>query len=371
MTSDTTFNYLLIGLVDFLQSDKQYPYPELLQWSCHQLSLAMPTYPRTQTGLFKLLEKPLGTWYPHQLPNTFNATFGLLYDGELSEEASDYFYELAEQSELLQSPTGKQLALENFEFRKLFSALQQAHTENPVVAQQEYVLLRRFLIENPFALTEQLRQTFFRARYVTPEKVGGLYEPISEATSIWVCDSCGPLDIKYGQLRGVKPNVCNDHRKNLSYVHKVNLQPGLRRLKRGLHLRICIPGIPEIALFRELEDLCELSSAGLKQVHLYPGLDRYDLQLQFSDATVWAVDVKDYPNPLKLAPKLLPIYGEGSLRYDQSYYVAPQVYLNRTENYVTMARVAATALPQETQLLSEVDFENRVLRKIEQLKSGE
>ncbi|MDF5709389.1 MAG: hypothetical protein PUP90_17425 [Nostoc sp. S4] len=59
------------------------------------------------------------------------------------------------------------------------------------------------------------------------------------------CDRCGLLIKKHGHLRGIKPSVCNDHRKNLSHVQRISWKQGLRLLKFGIHWRVCLPGIPE------------------------------------------------------------------------------------------------------------------------------
>ena len=370
MTFDTTFNYLVLGLERSLRSESE---AELFRWACHQLALAMPhAYPRTQAGLLSLFEQPVKDWYPYAVPERFDSESGLLYDGDLSEEACEYCYDLAEQADMASSVLAQHLALENVQFRELLDELKRAYDIDAKNAQQEYVLLRRFLIENPYATAEQLSRTFFRSRYVTPKKVGGLYEPLPAVNDsekfVWECSRCGPLTMKRGQLRGVKPSVCNDHRRDMDRVRKVDRQPGLRRLMRALHLRVCIPGIPEIELFEALEELCESSKPGLQQLQLYPGIDCYDLQLRFSDGTVWAVDVKDYPNPIMLTRQLTTIYGGGSLRHDESFYVVPQAYIDRTEDYV---KIAQSSLKKAIKLLGARAFERKVSGKIAQLQQSE
>jgi hypothetical protein len=271
----------------------------------------------------------------------------------------------------LATVSAKQVALENFQFQRLLERLQKAYTDsNPESAQQEYVLLRRFLIEHPYTTIEELRKTFSKTRFISLEEVGELYEDCLTNVSHWNCDRCGPLTEKY-RLRGIKPSVCNDHRKNLSYVQQISWQRGLRRIKHGIHCRVCLPGIPEMRLFCALEKLHEQHPDHLCAVHVYPGIDRYDLQLHFSDGFIWAVDVKDYPNPYNLAPKLIPLYGEGELRYDEGFYVIPSRHLNQRENYIQILREEATALPESTHLLSDIVFESRVVIKIEQLQKGE
>ncbi|MEH1963555.1 MAG: hypothetical protein V7L05_27660 [Nostoc sp.] len=330
MKSDE-FNSLVLGLAEFVRRDGRYPYPELLRHALNKLALEVTavTYPRTLTGLLGLLEKPVKTWYPQRLlPKEFDSDFGLLYEGGLSEEASRYLYEeLLEQGKIPEFATAatKQMAIENFSFKKILQSLQEVYNNDndPERIQQEYVLLRRFLIENPYTTSAQLRKVFSKTRYIDTQEVGELYENCQVDELCWNCDRCGPLFKKYGKLRGIKPSACNDHRQNLPFIRQITWKQGLRRLKFGIHLRICLPGIPEMRLFKVLEELQSKYSDQLCAIHLYPGIDRYDLQLRFCDQSTWAVDIKDYRSPYNLAPKLTPLFGEGDLRYDESFYVIP------------------------------------------------
>ncbi|WP_099068482.1 hypothetical protein [Nostoc linckia] len=154
------FDFLVVGLAEFFRLDTQYqipkyPYPDFLQRACNTLVLKMTgiPYPRTLEGLFSLLEKPLHTWYPLAIPKEFDSEYGFIYDKALSEEASQYFYEqLIKRGQLPEFASVKvqQLALENFLFQRLLERLQEANENDAERALQEYVLLRRFLIENPY-----------------------------------------------------------------------------------------------------------------------------------------------------------------------------------------------------------------------------
>lgn len=370
MAEDSTnFDCLVVGLAEFFDQDAKYPYPDLFRHACNTLALKITaiSYPRTLEGLLALLAKPVGTWYPLSLPQEFDPDYGLTYDRGLSEEASQYLYDqLLERAQLPEfaSAKVKQIALENFQFLKLLEQLQEANDSDTDIAQREYVLLRRFLIENPYTTTEQLRKAFSRTHYISEIEVGELYLDCKSNEPCWCCDRCGPLSEKYGKLRGIKPSICSDHRKNLSYVHRISWKQGLRQIKPGIHWRVCLPGIPEIRLFRVLEKLHQEYPSDLCDVSLWPGIDRYDLQLRFGDGSVWAVDIKDYRNPYNLAPNLTQIFGEGDLRYDESFYVIPNRRLHQREDYIEILREEAKNLPESTQLLSDVAFEERVVAKI-------
>ena len=176
--------------------------------------------------------------------------------------------------------------------------------------------------------------------------------------------------MKYGQLRGIKPVVCNDHREGLPHVQRIDWEPGLRRVKIGIHWRVCQPGIPEMHLLQTLNALQEEYPENLCAIDLWPGIDRYDVQLRFGDDVVWAVDVKDYRSPYTLATKLISFYGEGDLRYDEAFYVVPVRRLQQSEYYLHIAHEEARALPENTRLLSDVGFIQHVHTKIVDLQRG-
>ena len=365
MNPDTIFNYLVVGLAASSKGSTGVP---IFRWSCHYLSLTMSTaYPKTRAALFQLFEQPLKDWYPLSIPKRFDDDFGFLYDGELSEEASDYYYSLENQDS---SPIRQYLSTENSRFRELLDHLRKNHEEDPETTQQEYVRLRQFLISNPFSTGEHISRAFIRCHYVSAKQVGSLYEMLPTSTSsqdIWQCDRCGPLRMKHGELRGVKPSVCDDHRRRMKKVSKVEWSPQLRQLTRALHLRVLIPGIPELDLFEAIEELRDPSMLGLVELQLYPGIDHYDLLLKFSDGVAWAVDMKDYPNPLKLTRKLSPLNGVGELRCDEGFYVVPQIYLAQTENYLSLAQASTS---KRVRLLGDRQFQKRVASKVERLRRG-
>lgn len=376
MSDIEIFHCFLIGIVKLLKQDHSYPYPDFFRRACNQLALHVEAekYPRTIAGLLRLFEQPITVWYPFQVPPTFDSEFGFMYEGRLSEEASRYFYsELLESASLSEAASDltQQLASEHYQFQKLFSRLRENYLSDPEGVQQDYVLFRTFLIENPYTTVPVLRKTFSgrRMKYIDAQEAGGLYDLCSDSMVYWNCDRCGPLTKKYQHLYGNKPSVCDDHRLSLPFVHRMEGTKELLRIKRGIHLRICLPGIPELSLLRRLEEVAVGSCKHLRSVALYPGLDRYDLHLKFSDDAVWAIDVKDYRNPYKLAKKLPPIYGEGSLKYEIGFYVIPEARTRQYTNYIQIVR-ENSKLPSHIRIMDELQFESHVIKKINLLKLG-
>lgn len=372
------FDYLVIGLKDFLYQKRKYPYPYLLRHPMNTLSLEMKksiSFPKTMDGFLQLLEEPVKDWCPsHFIPKKFDRDFSLIDEGSLSEEANDYLHEeLINKGKIPENANSctQQLAIDNKKFISILNRLRDIYNDiAPEQAQQEYLLFRPFLIQNQHTTHSLIRNIFLRTKHISTEEVGELYEECQEDRIYWYCDRCGILTEKYGRLKGIKPNLCGNHHKNQSYVRQVKWETGLLQIKDGIHQRVCFPGIPELNLYSALEQLKEKHPNYLQQVKLYPGLDRYDLQLRFSDDAVWAIDVKDVRDPYKLAKNLQPLYSEGSLRYEQGFYVISDRCIKNQPDYLQVARKAARYLPNETHLLSKKDFRTEVINKISELQKG-
>jgi hypothetical protein len=295
-------------------------------------------------------------------------------EGSLSEAANEYLCEelivkggVPENS----SPYTQQLVIDNKKFISVLDKLRNINDDiNRELAQHEYISFRRFIIENPYTSVRKIRGKFFNAKYISTEDVGVLYEECDKNRIYWYCDRCGILTEKYGKLKGIKPRLCGNHHREQSYVHQVKWETDLYRLKDGIHQRVCFPGIPELDLYSALEELSQQHPNYLQQVKLYPGLDRYDLQLYFGDQSVWAIDFKDVRYPYKLAKNLKPLYGEGSLHHDLSFYVISDRCINDSPDYLEIARKTAKNLPAETHLMSDKAFRSKVSNKIAELKKG-
>ena len=378
MSSDK-FDYLLIGVKEYLDSKQKYPYPDLLHYGMNTLSLEIKknvSFPKTMRGFLKLLEKPVQDYCPSKsIPSEFDADSSLLDMGSLSEEANDYLAEvLLTKNGSLQfaSTLFKQLASDNQKVTRILDRLREAYTEDDSEeAQQVYIKVRRFVIEHQYVTGKDIGKAFRRTKYISSQDVGELYEECEADRDYWYCDRCGILTEKNGQLRGLKRKLCGNHHKNLSYVRKVKWQAGLLQIKEGIRQRVCFPGMPELDLYSALEEFKTAYPDCLTEVNLYPGVDRYDFQLRFSDDTVWAIDFKDVRDPYKLAKTLNGLYSEGSLRYDKSFYVISDRCVVNYLDYTKIAKEKAKQLPKQTQIVSDKVFRKQVLQKITQLHKGE
>jgi hypothetical protein len=378
MSSDK-FDYLLIGVKEYLASKQKYPYPDLLHQGMNALSLEIKksfSFPKTMQGFLDLLEQPVEDYCPSNwIPSEFDSDFGLLDMGSLSEEANDYLTEILlakDGSWQYASTLVKQLEIDNQKFTRILNKLRDVyHQDNPEQAQKEYLIFRPFLVKHQYATEREIGKVFRRTKYISPEEVGELYEDYEADRDYWYCDRCGILTEQNGQLKGLKPRLCGSHHQNLSYVRRINGEVGLCRIKDGIHQRVCFPGIPELNLYDALEELKAEHPDYLQEVYLYPGVDRYDIQLRFSDETVWAIDFKDVRNPYKLVKNLKGLYGEGSLRYNNSFYVISDRCVDNYPDYTKIAKEEAKLLPKQTQVISDKVFRQQVQQKITQLQQGE
>ncbi len=358
------FSRLVVGLqqASRLARTKPWQYTPQLQRVANALSATLTTQlPATAMALRRLLSQPVQAWWPAQwpVPADFDTSFGLLDGTLLSEEASAYYHQvLVEQAELTGlADHGLQLALDNEDFRLLLAELRRKAEEGPelaAIAKREYVALRRFLIEHPITTEGAIAAAFGSKWLVRAARVGAMYEACRGP--LWHCQHCGPLLSEGGQPRGIRPSVCSDHLPDQPAVTQLADAPDLRRLRPGIHWRVCFPGKPELYLYNMLESLCQQYQQVLAAVELWPNLDQYDIRLVFQDATVWAVDVKDQRDPARLGTDLLPPNSHNGLAYTRGFYVIPDRWLrHNASGYLRTVRDRA-ALPGHISVLGLQSF---------------
>lgn len=381
MQSEKIFNHLIIGLMEFLGRNEplSYPYPETWQKAYNALAQKMlPHFPPTLHGTLTFFEKPLNDWWPSDcsIPPEYHPGFPLLENRQISEEASAYYFEwLFETVDFNRHKSSERtkVELDNQIFRAIFQELweiwlQSGNPEEAERAQHEYVLFRRFLIENPYATTSLLVETFGSKSYITSQKVGQLYDDCKDTRGNWQCKLCGPLHFFEGQLIGIRQSLCGNHFLDSENVRHIPFEHGLRRINTSTHWRVSFPGVPEILLFQEIEKLQKQYPSGIKEISLWPGIDRYDLQISFHDNEVWAIDIKDSSNPYGLTKNIKIIYGEGSLTYDKGFYVISERALAAKPDYLRIIRQEGKLLPDH-QVLGFSEFITKVHFKITSLKS--
>jgi len=373
--SKEVFPYLAIGLAKYIESGQKYPYPDELFHAMNQLSLVMlDSYPSTITGLFELFEKPLEQWWPSTLPPEIDPRFELLYEDTLDEQVIEFLLEYKLPAETTLQDI--QIILDNQLIMKILYAARNAYIDDPAGANKEYVAIRQYVITHPWTSTEQLRQQFRDLHYIKVQEIGELYQdtrslhatllhqqPGSQEARYWNCPLCGPLYRRNNRLASLKPNACLGRCPGPQGWQDLDPASHPLVLKRGIHLRTLIPGTTEIQLYQWLMQDARSTTPTLQEVVLWPGVDRYDLQLKFrrssQKAETWAVDVKDYKDPFALGKHIIQDSrqaSESDLEWNRWFYVYPSYREQQRSDYRDCVLRVTGQLPANVDILSEKQF---------------
>ena len=379
--TNTPFLILLVGLAQYFENQQRgqtYPYPDALRYSINNLAQSLgKDHSKTLSGLFQLMRiSPLKGWYPWEPPSDFDSDGYVLDSSGLTCEAIEYLDQVeGDENEIITtvaSLASLQIMLDNQKFRELRQRLLQSEFKDQ--AQWEYVQLRCFLIQNPFTTREDIEAQFMKPGNIIHENdVADLYttaQSLSYRDSagklhLWTCERCGPLYVRNNTLGSVKPSICNQRCPRHNGGWKA--QPFDRKeslvLREGVHLRISLPGIPELRLFQWLLEKHEENPDLIDEPELYPNLDTYDIRISFKDE-VWAVDVKDIKDPYQLGKRLTEIENGELLHSVQAFYVYPEDREVQRPHYREIAMRVSERTRQSAELISDEMFKSRVAAKL-------
>lgn len=196
--------------------------------------------------------------------------------------------------------------------------------------QETYCKVRRYIIENPIITLEQRRAMSLdlAGNQAAKDAFQFAYEEITEDS--YRCPHCGWTMIrgKYGY--SCHSTHCTDTIPELTDEIKLDASAGdLYRLKRGVMRYFAAPGKLEL----EIAAFCEK-----KKIHwiLWPQMDRYDVEIQFSDGEIWEIDAKAYRNPIALRTKIQNDNGFPEGKYARGYFVIPNEYTVNKRNYTAI-----------------------------------
>jgi hypothetical protein len=375
------FTYLVIGLLSHERTEIKYPYSDVLRYALNRLAAAMlqqgRRYPVTITAALELFHEPLKQWWPEAtLPQSIDDEFPLLYNGSLDEQAIEHLDDIP--GAIFASLQEIEAVLNNQAIEELIQALREIYHKQPQRAQQAYIKVRQFLIQHPHTTNQELIRQLSDLREVDFALIQRMYEPADGNSQLmyegrhWQCPHChGVLRWSNSRPRCAKPSVCGRLYPDYAGRQPIKPNPDLLVLRWSIHARTCIPGLREIALF---EELTSSKYSGRLDVILWPGIDRYDMQVRFSDDEKWAIDVKDYKNPYQLGQKIATdtLYdAEQELRWHQGYYVIP---FYRTEhfaadgNYLQKVTETVGKLKERTALLDEAGFKRAIDDRLKRLQ---
>lgn len=199
-----------------------------------------------------------------------------------------------------------------------------------VLDQDTYCQIRKYIIEHPI-ITIQDRRTM--SLELADNQAGRdafqfAYEEIPEDS--YRCPCCGwtMTQGKYGY--SCHSSHCSDTIPELTNEMKLDISGGhLYRLKKGIMRYFAAPGKLEL----DIVEFCEKRKIIWS---LWPQMDRYDVEIQFSDGEIWEVDAKAYRNPIALRTKIQNDNGFPDGSYTRGYFVVPSEYTVNQRNYTAI-----------------------------------
>ncbi len=302
------------GLVELCESRSTWPpgkpYPESLRrgWNklCIKALLDGKDFPRDFREALDLFRKPIAKWPIPFLPTELEEDDVLL----IGDEVTDVCGELAISGPNVEDELDQQILPRAREICRLAEDM------------DAYGRFRRFLIEHAVVNLQDL----FRASLDLPKAVSQLLQEAFEEipkSVVWneeirLCRFCGwTLSVTRDAEWRCGKRLCYAITKGFTQSDGMRFTDDLRRVLRGIQRSTVVPGKAELSLAKRL------AAAGV-EVRLWPAYDAYDIHARFPSGEVWAIDVKDWENPILLANRINRFEGfpmEPS--WDKAYYVFP------------------------------------------------
>ncbi len=346
-----TFALIATGLIEkekLLQTEPtRYPYSKQLQHGINMFLAAsfqagaaekMTPYLDEAAFLFHFITLPIADWFRDWPPEIVTA-LRLAEEPFYSCEAFAY-----QRGENLYTPSS-----ECYEFLETQDSDIMAGTDERLLYekmlmldQENYTRVRRFIIENPIITLEKRRDMSLELAD-TPaarEAFQFAYEEITE--DCYRCPSCGWTMTKGKYGCSCHSIHCTDMHPDLTEDQKLDISAsGLYRLKKGIMRYFAAPGRLEL----EIADFCQKKKLNRT---LWPQMDRYDVEIEFSDGEVWEIDAKAYRNPFALRNKLQKDNGLPEGPYAKGFVVVPSEYTANQKNYTAVVNRALADQPNVT-----------------------
>lgn len=334
-----TFALIAKGLVEkeqLLQKEPaRYPYSKALQHGINMFLAAsyqsgavqdMAQYADEASFLRHFIPKPVCEWFDGWDPHAMDSlnlqeeafyhygAFAYQRSGNLFSPSSECYEYLDSQDNDIMAGTDERILYEKIK----------------ALGQEMYTRLRRYIIEHPIISIDERRSMSLELAG-TPgarEAFQFAYEEVLEES--YRCPSCGWTMTrgKYGYL--CHSSHCTDTIPDLTDEMKLDVSGGgLYRLKKGIMRYFAAPGRLEL----DIAAFCEK-----KKMHwvLWPQMDEYDVEIQFTDGAIWEMDAKAYRNPIALRTKILNDGGFPKGDYERGYYVIPDEYTKPQKNYTAI-----------------------------------
>lgn len=334
-----SFTLIAKGMIEkeqLLQKEPiRYPYSKTLQHGINMFLAAsyqigtvedIMKYADETSFLEHFILKPISEWFCEWAPNMVDR---LKLQDELFFSYGAFAYR---RSGNLYSPTSECYEfLETQDGDIVDGTDERILYEKMIVLDQEtYCKIRKYIIVHPIISIEDRREMLLELAgdQAAKEAFQFAYEEIMEES--YRCPYCGwtMTHGKYG-YRCHSPH-CTDITPTLTNEMKLDVSGGrLYRLKKGIMRYFAAPGKLEL----EIAAFCEKKK--IRWV-LWPQMDRYDVEIQFSDGEIWEIDAKAYRNPIALRTKIQNDNGFPEGEYARGYFVIPTEYTATQQNYTAI-----------------------------------
>lgn len=333
-----TFALIAKGLIEkeqLLQKEPtRYPYSKALQHGINMFLAASQwagckvaaQYADEMAFLSHFITKPIFEWFDGWNPEAINelnlqeeafyayGTFAFQRSGNMYTPSSDCYEFLETQDNDIMDGTDERLLYEKM----------------IVLDQETYCKVRRYIIEHPIITIEERRAISLDLadNQAARDAFQFAYEEITEDS--YRCPCCGwTMTLgKYGY--SCHSTHCMDTIPELTDEMKLDTSAGnLYRLKKGVMRYFAAPGKLEL----EIVAFCEKKNI---RWLLWPQMDRYDVEIQFSDGEIWEIDAKAYHNPLALRTKIQNDGGFPEGEYAKGFFVIPSEYTVNQRNYTAI-----------------------------------
>lgn len=228
------------------------------------------------------------------------------------------------------------------------------------LSQEEYCLVRRFIIEHPIMTIDDRRDILFRlaGNQIAKEAINTAYELFQEKG--YRCPICGwtMTDGSFGPI--CHSEYCTKTMPFLTDIIKVDgTEETVYRLKKGVMRYFAQPGKLEL----DIVDFCEKKKLTWE---LWPQKDKYDVEITFPDGAVWEIDAKAYRNPIALRSKIENDNGMPEGDYQRGYFVIPTDYTKGNRQYTAIVNRGLDVLHQpNVRCITMQQLKENINRKVE------
>lgn len=341
-----TFALIAKGLVEkeqLLQKDPtRYPYSKMLQHGINMFLVAshqvgcvgndIQKYADESMFLNHFITKPIAEWFCNWNPEVVDKLClqeqPFFAYGSFAYRRNEHMYiPSSECYEFLETQDND--IMDGTDERVLYEKM-------ILLDQKSYCQVRRYIIEHPIITLEERRMMSLELanNQLAKDAFQFAYEEFNEEG--YRCPSCGWTMTKGKYDFNCHSSHCTDTLPELTDELKLNIkEESLFRLKKGVMRYFAYPGKLEMAIV----EFCEKKKIAWT---LWPQMDRYDVEIQFSDCEVWEIDAKAYRNPVALRCKIQNDNGFPSGEFARGYFVVPNEYTVNQRNYTSIVNSALT-----------------------------